>query len=104
MNWVREVRVQMKAVVVCEWWLLPVKQRNKRKSVKKIMETVKVEDAATGTDTNEYDYMSDCSELSSTLSVRGITFTLQVCTKVFSCRHEAGRALIWGNISPTSSL
>ncbi|TWW61078.1 Transposon TX1 uncharacterized 149 kDa protein ORF 2 [Takifugu flavidus] len=51
-----------------EWWLVPVKRRNKQKSAMKDKggKTGRLEDPAAGTDTSDCESMSDCGELSGT--------------------------------------
>ncbi|TWW78132.1 hypothetical protein D4764_11G0002530 [Takifugu flavidus] len=51
---------------VSEWWLVPAKRRNKRKSAMKDKgdsKTGRLVDAAAGTGTSDCESMSDCSEL-----------------------------------------
>ncbi|TWW69311.1 hypothetical protein D4764_18G0001170 [Takifugu flavidus] len=53
-----------------EWWFVPAKRGNKRKSAMKDKgdsKTGRLEDAAAGTDTSDCESMSDCSKLSSTM-------------------------------------
>ncbi|TWW54635.1 hypothetical protein D4764_0192110, partial [Takifugu flavidus] len=75
-----------------EWWLVPAKRRNKRKSAMKDKggKTVRLEDTAADTDTSDCESMSDGSELSGTMPEgRKLTCTLQACLKSSLPRQRA---------------